>query len=72
MPVLRQLHAYLLRIRDEVLPKGAAGQAVNYALKNWLALTRYCDDGGLAIDNNHTERSLRGIAVGRRNWYRSC
>jgi hypothetical protein len=22
----------------------------------------------LAIDNNHTERSLRGIAVGRRNW----
>jgi transposase len=67
-PVLRRLHAYLLKIRDEVLPKSAAGQAVNYALKNWLALTRYCNDGGLAIDNNHTERSLRGIAVGRRNW----
>jgi hypothetical protein len=41
---------------------------VNYALKNWPALTRYSEDGGLAIDNNHTERSLRGIAVGRNNW----
>jgi transposase len=67
-PVLMDLHAYLLRIRDEVLPKSAAGQAVNYALKNWPALTRYTEDGGLAIDNNHTERSLRGIAVGRNNW----
>jgi transposase len=67
-PVLVELHAYLLRIRDEVLPKSAAGQAVNYALKNWKALNRYCDDGNMAIDNNHTERALRGIAVGRRNW----
>jgi hypothetical protein len=69
VPVLMDLHAYLLRIRDEVLPKSAAGQAVNYALKNWPALTRYSEDGGLAIDNNHTERSLRGIAVGRNYVY---
>jgi transposase len=67
-PVLLELHAYLLKIRDQVLPKSAAGQAVNYALKNWPALTRYAEDGGLSIDNNHTERSLRGIAVGRNNW----
>jgi transposase len=67
-PVLVELHAYLLKIRDEVLPKSAAGQAVSYALKNWPALTRYTEDGALAIDNNHTERSLRGIAVGRNNW----
>jgi transposase len=31
-------------------------------------LTRYLEDGDLSIDNNHTERSLRGIAVGRRHW----
>jgi transposase len=67
-PVLRELHQYLLKIRDEVLPKSPAGQAVSYGLKNWTALTRYLEDGGLSIDNNHTERSLRGIAVGRRNW----
>lgn len=67
-PVLADLHAYLLKIREEVLPKSPAGQALNYALKNWPALTRYCQDGGLSIDNNRTERSLRGIAVGRHNW----
>ena len=68
LPVLAQLNEYLLKIRNEVLPKSEAGQAIAYALKNWSALTRYCEDGDLAIDNNHTERSLRGIAVGRNNW----
>jgi transposase len=29
---------------------------------------RYCSDGDLEIDNNGAERSLRGIAVGRKNW----
>jgi hypothetical protein len=67
-PVLEKLHEYLIKISDEVLPRSEAGHAVSYALKNWVALTRYCEDGDLAIDNNHTERSLRGIAVGRHNW----
>jgi transposase len=67
-PVLEKLHEYLEKIREDVLPKSEAGQAVAYALKNWTALTRYLEDGDLSIDNNHTERSLRGIAVGRRNW----
>ena len=35
-----------------MLPKSPAGQAVAYALKNWAALTRYCEDGDLEIDNN--------------------
>jgi transposase len=68
MPVLEQLHGYLLRIREELLPKSEAGQAAAYILKNWTALTRYVEDGDLHIDNNRTERSLRGIAVGRGNW----
>jgi transposase len=67
-PITNQLHAYLLSIHGPMLPKSEAGQAVAYILKNWLALTRYLDDGGLSIDNNRTERSLRGIAVGRNNW----
>jgi transposase len=67
-PVIHELHAYLLRIRPELLPKSDAGQAVAYIMKKLLALTRYLADGDLAIDNNHTERSLRGIAVGRNNW----
>jgi hypothetical protein len=68
VPLLAELHGYLRRIGEDLLPKSAAGQAVSYALTNWPALTRYCEDGALSIDNNHTERTLRGIAVGRRNW----
>jgi transposase len=67
-PVLDSLHQYLLKIQNELLPKSDAGQAVAYALKNWTALTRYCDDGDIPIDNNRTERSIRGFAVGRGNW----
>jgi transposase len=67
-PVTEQLHAYLLKIKDQLLPKSDAGQAVSYLLNNWLALTRYLEDGTLEIDNNRTERSLRGVAVGRNSW----
>jgi hypothetical protein len=66
-PIL-ELHDYLLEIEVEVLPKSPEGRAVRYTLKNWTALTRYCDDGDLAIDNNATERVIRGVAVGRHNW----
>ena len=61
--MLIQLHEYLLMIREQVLPKSESGQAIAYALKNWTALTRYCGDGDLSIDNNGTERSLRGFAI---------
>jgi transposase len=56
-PALDRLHAYLIEIQDRVLPKSEAGQAVAYTLKNWTALTRYCSDADLPIDNNRTERS---------------
>lgn len=67
-PILDQLRDYLLEIQAEVLPKSPEGRAVRYTLKNWTALTRYCEDGDLEIDNNATERAIRGVAVGRNNW----
>jgi hypothetical protein len=67
-PVLDKLHQYLLEIQLEVLPKRPEGRAVRYALKNWKALTRYAEDGNLEIDNNRTEQTIRGMAVGRGNW----
>jgi transposase len=67
-PMLNRLHAYLLTIQHQVVPKSQSGQAIAYTLKNWAALTLYCDDGDLSIDNNGTERSLRGFAIGRNNW----
>ena len=67
-PILDKLHNYLLEIEVEVLPKSPEGRAVRYTLKNWTALTRYCEDGDLEIDNNATERAIRGVAIGRHNW----
>jgi len=67
-PILGDLKAYLERERPKVLPKSPEGQAISYTLSNWEALVRYSDDGDLEIDNNGAERSLRGVAVGRKNW----
>ena len=67
-PILAKLRDYLLEIQTEILPKSPEGRAVRYTLKNWTALTRYCEDGDLEIDNNATERAIRGVAVGRNNW----
>jgi hypothetical protein len=64
-PILDKLHNYLVEIQAAVLPKSPEGRAVRYTLKNWTALTRYCDDGDIEIDNNATERAIRGVAVGR-------
>jgi transposase len=60
--------ADLERERSQVLPKSPIGQAIGYTLSNWAALERYCEDGDLEGDNNGAERSLGGVAVGRKNW----
>jgi transposase len=67
-PILEKLGGYLETIQGEILPKSPEGRAVRYTLKNWTALTRYAQDADLAIDNNATERAIRGVAVGRHNW----
>jgi transposase len=67
-PILDDIQAYLQAERPKVLPKSPEGQAIAYTLSNWAALVRYCQDGDLEIDNNGAERSLRGVAVGRKNW----
>jgi transposase len=67
-PLLAQLNKWLDEQRPQALPKSALGQAIGYALNNWQALGRYLEQGYLAIDNNLSERTLRAIAVGRKNW----
>jgi transposase len=67
-PVLERFKQWLDAQADVVLPKSPIGEAVTYARKQWTALTRYVDDGALAIDNNVSERALRKVCVGRANW----
>jgi hypothetical protein len=68
IPILEDIKTYIEREQPAVLPKSPEGMAMSYTLSNWDALVRYCSDGDLEIDNNGAERSLRGIAVGRKNW----
>lgn len=44
------------------------GGTILYALNRWQALTRYCDDGRIEIDNNAAERALRTVSLGRKNY----
>jgi transposase len=37
----------------------------------WPGLTRFLDDPRIPLDNNHTERGLRGVVLGRKNHYGS-
>ena len=67
-PALAALLAWMERTRDFVLEQSPLGQAIGYALRNRVALSRYLEDGRLPIDNNSVERSLRRVAVGRKNW----
>jgi hypothetical protein len=67
VPILDDIKAYLGREQPKVVPKSPEGQAISYALSNWKALVRFSEDGDLEIDNNGAERSLRGVAVGRKN-----
>lgn len=67
-PVLNAIKNWLDTQQDLVRPKSQLGNAIGYALRQWDALVRYTEDGRLEIDNNRAERSLRGIAIGRKNW----
>jgi transposase len=47
--------------------KGKLAEAIRYALSRWEGLTRFIDDGRIEIDNNAVERSIRPIALNRKN-----
>ena len=59
------------RLREtlaKVSKKSELARVISYVLTRWPALTRYRDDGGIEIDNNAAERSLRTVALGRKNY----
>jgi hypothetical protein len=62
-PVLDRLYRAMELIRRRTLPQGLLGQAIDYTLKRWDALTRFVDDGTLEIDNNLIENAIRPSAL---------
>jgi transposase len=47
------------------------GNAAAYVIANWERLTRFVEDARIPLDNNATERAIRGPVVGRRNHFGS-
>lgn len=47
------------------------GKAAGYAIANWDRLIRFVEDPRIPLDNNATERAIRGPVVGRKNHYGS-
>lgn len=61
------LHTWMLAQRDLVPEGSAIGRARDYSLKQWVALTRYVENGTVPIDNNAVEKQIRPWALGRSN-----
>ena len=67
-PLLDSLKQWLEETLGKLSRKSDTAMAVRYALSRWEALLCYCDDGRMEIDNNAAERSLRTVALGRKNY----
>ena len=67
-PLLDSLRQWFEATLSKLSRKSDTTIAVRYALSRWDALVRYKDDGHIEIDNNAAERSLRGVALGRKNY----
>ena len=67
-PLITELKAWLDATLPKLSGKSDLAGAMRYALSRWAALTRYINNGRIEIDNNTAERSIRGIALGRKNY----
>ena len=59
------VHAEWEKVKSQ---RGLLRSALGYARNHEDALKRFLEDGRLKLDNNASERALRKIAVGRKNW----
>ena len=67
-PLVDSLRQWFEATLTKLSRKSETTAAIRYALSRWNALTRYIEDGQIEIDNNAAERSLRGVALGRKNY----
>ena len=67
-PIRAKLKAWLDRQRPKHRPSSAIGKAIRYALNHWDDFGRFLDDPRISLDNNASERSLRRVALGRKNY----
>jgi hypothetical protein len=66
-PILDGLEPWLRAKLELISQKTKLAEAIRYALSRWQGLTRFLDDGRIEIDSNVVERSIRPIALNRKN-----
>ncbi len=66
-PIVDDLRTWLDRQLAKVSGRSRIAEAIRYALKLWSGLTVFLDDGRVEIDTNVVERTIRPIALNRKN-----
>ena len=66
-PLLAELEPWLRERLALISQKSKLAEVIRYALSHWSGLTRFLDDGRIEIDSNTVERSIRPIALNRKN-----
>lgn len=58
-------------LETESLPESSLGKAIAYMASLWEGLCVFLNDPNVSLDNNGTERALRGVVLGRKNHFGS-
>jgi transposase len=66
-PIVDALKPWFEASLAKVSKGGKLGKALRYGLRHWDGLCRFLDDGRIEIDSNCVERSIRGLALTRKN-----
>jgi transposase len=67
-PLVAALETWLRAERAKLSRHAAIAKAIDYMLNHWQGFTRFLEDGRICLTNNAAERSLRGLALGRKSW----
>ena len=67
-PMVELIHALGRSQRATMSEKGDYFEALKYLTNQREKLARFLEDGRVPIHNNDSERAVRPVAVGRKNW----
>jgi transposase len=67
-PLLETIRQQIEAAREQALPASKLGGAIGYTLGLWERLKRFLDYPELELSTNLAENSMRGVALGRKNW----
>ncbi|ASV84676.1 transposase C of IS166 homeodomain protein [Ochrobactrum quorumnocens] len=66
-PLILDMETWLAHHRAHVSAKAPLGEALKYIAKYWNGLCLFLSDGRVELDNNSVERTIRPIALSRKN-----